>query len=99
MAVTEVFMDTSRLGTISNNFSTFGENLQRISNALEATITILEVTAFIGLVGGKAVQMFLEEVQPIVQKAAEKCLELSEDLGASISAYENGDRVGSTRFH
>ena len=99
MAVTEVFMDTARVGTISNQFSNFGDNLQRISGAMEAAITILEVTAFIGLVGGTAVQMWLEQVQPIIQKAADKCLELSEDLSASVSAYENGDRVGSTRFH
>ena len=98
MAVSEVFMDTSRLGEISQRFANFGENLQKISNALEAAITILEVTAFIGLVGGYAVQAFLEQVQPIIEKAAEKCQELSTDLASSIKSYENGDAAGSTRF-
>lgn len=99
MAVSEVFMDTNRVSTISTQFSNYGDNLQRISNALEAAITILEVTAFIGLVGGRAVQAFLEQVQPVIQKAAEKCIEISGDLTESVAAYENGDQVGSTRFH
>lgn len=99
MAVQEVFMDTSRLGEVSTQFSNFGEALQKISNALEAAITILEVTAFIGLVGGYAVQSFLEQVQPIIEKASDKCLELSQDLASSIKSYENGDAAGSTRFY
>ncbi|MEM7802616.1 MAG: type VII secretion target [Chloroflexota bacterium] len=98
MAVDEIFMDTVRLGEISTQFGSLGDILTNISNALEIAITVLETTAFIGLVGGTAVLAFLEQVQPIIEKAATKCVELSEDLGSSIVAYENGDAAGATKF-
>ena len=80
MAVEEIYMNTARLGEISNQFGQFGEILNQINNGLETAITILEVTAFIGLVGGFAVKAFLEQVQPVIERAAQKCEELSQDL-------------------
>ena len=99
MAVEEIYMDTARLGDIANQFNNFGDILKKVSNGLETAITVLEVTAFIGLVGGYAVKAFLEQVQPVIERASEKCLELGSDLAASVTAYQNGDAAGATRFY
>jgi hypothetical protein len=66
---------------------------------LEGLIKILEVTAFIGLVGGLALKHFLEIIKPQIERLAEKCEELMGDLNASVDAYERGDALGATRFY
>lgn len=94
-----VYMDTSAVRDMAKSFSIIGEVLGAVSKALQGLAMVLKTTAFIGLVGGTAVLMFIERIQPPMQQLSEKCEEISKDLDASVTAYENGDELGSTRFH
>lgn len=94
----EVYMDIPQVQKMSEQFGTFGEILSNISKVLEMTIRVLQVTAFVGLVGGAAVERYLSIVQPRVQKMAEKMQELQSDLQGAVKHYETGDESGSARF-
>lgn len=95
----EVFMEVPAVRTFSKNFQSFSEILENVSKVLEALMTLLKTTAFIGLVGGTALLMFLEQIKPVIDQLAEKCAEISQDLTASVDAYERGDALGAARFH
>jgi outer membrane murein-binding lipoprotein Lpp len=94
----EVFMDIPQVQKLAQAFGTFGETLQAVSKALEAAITILKVTAFVGLVGGAAVEAYLNMIKPRVDQLAAKMHELQGDVNGAISNYQTGDTSGSRRF-
>lgn len=94
----EVYMDIPQVQKMSEQFGTFGDILANISKVLEMTINVLRVTAFIGLVGGAAVERYLSIIKPRVDKMAEKMHELQGDLQGAIKHYETGDESGSARF-
>jgi hypothetical protein len=95
----EVYMDIPAVTQIADTFGTIAETLATVVKVLEALITTLNVTAFIGLVGGKAVAQFMEMIKPYIEEMGKKCEELDKDLKTSIRAYQNGDAQGATRFH
>jgi uncharacterized protein YukE len=95
----EVYMDVPAVRGIAQRFGQMGETLQGVSKALQAAITVLKTSAFIGLFGSYALATYLEQIEPVITEYAEKCVEMNQDLDASATAYENGDRQGSTRFH
>jgi Mg2+ and Co2+ transporter CorA len=95
----EVYMDIPAVRDIAKTFGTIGDVLKTVSTVLQALITTLKATAFIGLVGGLAVAQYMESIKPHIDKMAEKCEELSKDVSASVDAYERGDAQGATKFH
>lgn len=95
----EVYMDVPAVRDMAKNFGTIGEVLNTVAKVLEALVLILKTTAFIGLVGGYAVAQFIDSIKPHIEQMAEKCEELSKDLGASVDAFERGDALGATRFY
>ncbi len=94
----EVFMDIPQVQKMGEAFGNFGDILQGISKVLEMTIMVLRTTAFVGLVGGIAVERYLSVIKPRVEKMAQKMLELQGDLAGAISNYQTGDDSGSRRF-
>lgn len=98
MAQEGIYMDVPAVQSMADGFRGAGEVLNGVSTALEAAIMILKVTAFIGLVGGFAVEHFLSQIQPKVKVLAEKCDELNMDLIGAIVSYRDGDDSGSKRF-
>ena len=68
----------------SRKFSELAGVFNAVDKALLAAITTLEVTAFMGLVGGTAIARYLESIQPHIQKIAAKCEELAGDLADVI---------------
>ena len=94
----EVYMDIPAVRGIAQNFGQMEQVLRATSKALEVAITTLKTTAFVGLVGGYAVASFLDGIKPVIDGYANKCDEMNNDLNASVTAYENGDARGSTRF-
>jgi hypothetical protein len=94
----EVYMDVPAVRGIAQNFGRMEEVLRASGRAMEVAITTLKATAFVGLVGGFAVAHFLERIKPVVDQYAAKCDEMNNDLNASVTAYQNGDARGSTRF-
>jgi len=99
MAAQEVYMDVPAVQNMSKRFGNIGDTLKLVSNALEVCMTILKTTAFVGLVGGIAVERFIEWLKPIIDKLSEDSFELSRDLNAAAEAFQRGDAVGATKFH
>jgi hypothetical protein len=94
----EVYMDVPAVQGIARNFGRMEDVLRATSRSMEAAIATLKTTAFVGLVGGYAVAVFLEQIKPVVDQYSAKCGEMENDLNASATAYQNGDAQGSTRF-
>jgi hypothetical protein len=94
----EVYMDVPQVQKMAESFGNFGEVLQAVSKVLEVTITVLRITAFVGLVGGIAVERWLSQVKPRVDQMAKKMHELKSDLQGAINHYQTGDESGSARF-
>ncbi|MEW5987097.1 MAG: type VII secretion target [Chloroflexota bacterium] len=99
MADNGIFMDLEAVRGMAKNFGVVGNVLKGVSMALEAAMLVLKTTAFIGLVGGFAVERYIASIKPQIDRLAEMCEELNGDLDKSAAAYENGDQVGSTRFY
>lgn len=99
MAHQEVFMDVPAVLNMGDRFDSVGDTLKQVSNALEVCMTILKTTAFIGLVGGAAVERFLETLKPVIDELSERTLELGRDLKAAAEAFQSGDEQGATRFY
>jgi len=95
----EVYMDVPAVREIGNQFGNIGEVLKQVAKALEALSNMCKVAAAIGLVGAAVVKAFIDMIRPHIEKLAQKCEELKKDVLASAQAYENGDRLGSARFH
>jgi hypothetical protein len=95
----EVYMDVPAVRTIAKTFGTISEVLKTVVKVLEALITTLKTTAFVGLVGGYAIAQYLDSIKPHIEEMAEKCEELNTDLDASVDAFEKGDELGATRFY
>ncbi len=99
MAGQEVYMDVPKVMEFGKRFEDIGEVLEGVSNAMEVMMNVLKATAFIGFFGGMALERYLAQLKPIIDNLAEKTNELGGDLAASARAYQNGDAMGSTRFH
>lgn len=95
----EVYMDVPVIRDFAKLFGTISDVLETVSKVLQALITTLKTTCFIGLVGGYAVANFMEMVKPHIDDLAEKCAEINTDLDASVDAYERGDALGATKFY
>lgn len=94
----EIFMDIPAVRGFSDKFQNVGEILDGVSTTMEALMTTLKMTAFIGNVGGTAVANFLEQLKPVIDELAEKCREMSRDLADSATAYENEDAATSRYY-
>ena len=94
----EVYMDIPQVQKMAESFGNFGEILQGVSKVLEMTIMVLRTTAFVGLVGGLAVERYLSIIKPRVDNRGKKMIELRGDLQGAINHYQTGDESGSRRF-
>lgn len=96
---TQVYMNIPAVRDMAKTLKQVSEVLTNVARVLDVLINTLKTTAFIGLVGGYAVAQFLEMIKPHIEKMAEKCDELSQDVNTSVDAYEAGDAEGATRFY
>jgi uncharacterized protein YukE len=95
----EIFMDVLRVKGMATQFNEMNDRLKQTSQVMQAAITLLKASAFIGMVGNQALASYLEQLKPQIDNYATKCGELSGDLSKSAEAYEHGDAAGATRFH
>lgn len=89
MAAQEVFMYPDQVRNISRGLKTVSTVLKGVSAMLEIQMMILKTTAFIGLVGGMAVERYLASLKPEIDRLADKCEELSEDVETSVKKWED----------
>lgn len=94
-----VYMDTDAVQSIADGFETASEILQTVSKALEIAMNTLRATAFIGLVGGLAVERYLSILKPQIDHAQDFCEEIHRDLETAIQNFINGDEEGASRFY
>jgi hypothetical protein len=95
----EIFMDIQAVKDISGQFENMNDSLTQTSNAMQAAITLLKASAFVGLIGNQAVASYLEQLKPQIDGYAAKCAEMAGDLLKSAEAYERGDAQGAAKFH
>lgn len=93
-----VYMDVEAVENMAKRFDQISDLLKNVSKALQVAITTLRVTAFVGLVGGAAVERYLSRIKPQVDKLADKTQEIQVDLMGAIVSYRDGDISGSKRF-
>lgn len=94
----EVYMDVPQVQKLAEGFGQFGQILKEVARSLETAITILKVTAFVGMIGNLAVASYLERIKPRVEKMSEKMFELQNDIKGAIAHYTTGDVTGSDHF-
>lgn len=94
-----VEMKPEAVRKFASDFENYSETLKSVAKVLEGLLNLLRSTAFIGLVGGFAVMMFIEQIKPQIEQLAEKCSEMSRDLNTSAAAFERGDAQGATKFY
>lgn len=94
----EVFMDIPAVQSMADRFGNFADVLKSVSKVLEGAMNILRVTAFVGLVGGAAVERWISIIKPNVDRMAAKMEELQRDIQDAIKSYRDGDNTGSSHF-
>jgi hypothetical protein len=99
MAHNEIRMDVPKVKNMGKTFEDIGRVLNGISKMLQILLNTLRATAFVGMFGGWALQSYLEQLKPVIDRLAKQSLEIGKDLAVSAAAYERGDAVGSTRFY
>lgn len=72
MASPDVQMDIPVVEDMANKFKSTSDVLKGVSKALQIAIMILKMTAFVGLVGGLAVERFLSWLKPQVDEMADR---------------------------
>jgi hypothetical protein len=91
---TQRHLEPARVKAIGQRFSQMAQILKAISGVLETQMKILQTTAFIGLVGGLAVERYLSIIKPRVDNLAKLCIELSEDAIKSAEDWERAQQSG-----
>lgn len=90
------YMDTEAVRKIAGGFEDVSQVLKAVHMALEAAMMILKATAFVGLVGSIAVERYLANIAPKVEKLSQKCGELGQDLQRSAALHEQANTVGDS---
>jgi len=91
---TQRHLEPARVKTIGRGFANMAQVLKAISTVLEAQMRILQTTAFIGMVGGTAVERYIAVIKPRVDSLARLCTELSEDAIKSAEDWERAQQTG-----
>jgi hypothetical protein len=61
-----VYMDTDAVQHIADGFETAADVLGAVNTALEAAMQLLRMTAFVGLVGGLALERYIASIQNFI---------------------------------
>lgn len=94
-----VYMETDRVESIADGFERAADVLRMVSKALEAAMMLLKSTAFIGMVGGMAVERYIATIKPQIDDLADYCDEICGDLHTAVQLFINGDEEGASRFY
>ncbi|MCA0351302.1 MAG: hypothetical protein LCH85_04840 [Chloroflexi bacterium] len=98
MAAAQIKMVIPEVAKIAKTINTVGQVLKTVAKVLEVLSTTLKATAFIGLVGGYAVAQYIDQFRPQIEKMAEKCIEITQDVNTAIKNFQNQDFSASGRF-
>jgi len=90
----ERHMDPAKVRAMGQSLETMSNILKVVSTVLEVQMTILKTTAFIGLVGGLAVERYLAQIKPKIDEMAKMTAELSQDAILSAQDWEKAQQSG-----
>jgi len=90
----ERHMDPAKVRAMGQTLETMSSILKTVSTILEVQMTILKTTAFIGLVGGLAVERYLAQIKPKIDDMAKMTAELSQDAILSAQDWEKAQLAG-----
>jgi hypothetical protein len=92
-------MDYERVNDIASGFDDAGNVLKVVDTALQALLVILRTTAFIGLVGGIAVERYIANIQPHIKNLAALCEEYGQKLRQAISNHQAAVAASKPTFN
>lgn len=92
------WMDYEAVLRVAKGFGQVGETLDKVASVLQTAINILNATAFIGLVGGAAVKLYLERILPEVKKGAKMCRDLMGKLQNSAKEWKEAEEATKQKF-
>jgi hypothetical protein len=87
-------MEPAKVRLMGQGFKGFANILKVVSGVLEVQMMILKTTAFIGNVGGLAVERYLGTIKPKFDNLAKMCDELGDDAIKSAQDWENAQKTG-----
>lgn len=99
MAEQGVYMRVPAVRKMAKNFRAIGRILKQVSKALQVLMSLLKATAFVGMVGGLALERYISLIKPQIDRLAKDTTEIAKDLDAGATAYEKGDAEGALRFY
>ena len=88
------FMDTDKVEGIANGLETISGVLKVVNSIMEGQMGLLKSTAFMGAVGGLAVERYLSLIQPEVERMMNKTKEMSDDARKSVAVYKAAAQQG-----
>jgi hypothetical protein len=94
-----VYMDVEAVQGMADSFSTMSDLLLGIERVMHAAMLTLRSTAFVGMVGGAAVERYLGTIQPLVKRLADKFHEMHLDLLSAVVYYRDGEESGRRLFY
>jgi hypothetical protein len=97
MANPEVSIEYDVVTKMANTFMQSSDELTNVGNLLGAAASLLAATGFGGFIG-LAAQVLLLAIQGNANAISQHCSEMSSDLNAAVTALQNGDSTGATRF-
>lgn len=84
------YMDTEAIRTTADRLSEMSERIRVIDQQIEAAHMVVRTTAFVGMVGGRAVEDYLSRTKPELEDLSSRYDELSEDLKQTLEMWLTG---------
>jgi len=92
------YMDYEAVLRVAKGFGQVSQTLDTVAKVLQTAINILNATAFIGLVGGAAIKLYLERILPEVKKGAKMCSDLMSKLQNSAKEWKEAEEQTKQKF-
>lgn len=96
MALETTYMDFDQMKRISDGFQDASEVLLNVARVLEHLMTVLRMTAFVGLVGGAVVERYISIIKPRIEELGKQFQEMSEDINGAMDAFRAAQEAGNS---
>ncbi len=91
-------MDYDAVENMARGFENMANVLQSVSQVLQAVMTLLDLTAFTGMVGGAALRLYTERLKGRIDFLANYCTEMSRDVNNAVRYLRDADDSAAGRF-
>lgn len=101
MSSAETYVDREPVLAMAKTFDAVGDGLEAAAKAIEIAIQAARAAQAFPIIGtaiGKALEMYLQQLKPAVQKLAKLSQDVSVDLTNYVKIVLDGDQSLSSRF-